>query len=458
MSLLGWGGVINTLQILARSGHDTGTPGFYLWKNGHQQVAGKLLAGVHDPYKAAPSPNLDVITLGDDTVRVQAENLISLMFDTPNVELKVDGNLRPLLRMLMASLLQHFKAMFLDFGGNNLVVKRISTCAHRVGWPLNMLLDYSARIEADFESQKLINIAGNNIELNALTKLVQESREEIKSLKEAMLMQLASIERLTGLVTVMSSNMLERRSPTKSPSKSRAQDEPEESASSSSSSSSSSQDAANVLRTGEALTPELNFIGALQWTPAQLVSECISQNVRLDGNAAFGVTSAKVGSVRTQKSDSNKIIQAMMKFASEEDKSKLKPVRGGDSTSTGDAIEKYKAVAQDLQKKLVQDLEDREACLPSKIKKRELEDKKKNGKGMKQAKPLTISVSSIARRLVACLKEEGEVASVKARKTSLFGGSSTPINEEMEEESEIEGEEEEELGEKEELGEEVVGR
>jgi hypothetical protein len=34
---------------------------------------------------------------------------------------------------------------------------------------------------------------------------------------------------------------------------------------------------------------------------------------------------------------------------------------------TGDEIEKYKAGALDLQKKLVKDLEDREACLPSKI-------------------------------------------------------------------------------------------
>jgi hypothetical protein len=52
------------------------------------------------------------------------------------------------------------------------------------------------------------------------------------------------------------------------------------------------------------------------------------------------------------------------------------------------------------------------------------------GWGKQQVKTLTISVSSIAGRLVACLKEEGEVASEKARMASLFGGSSASINEE----------------------------
>jgi hypothetical protein len=117
-----------------------------------------------------------------------------------------------------------FNAMLQDFGGSHIIVKRLTTCAAKVGWNTTLLMSFSSRTDADFESLKLVNMAGANMEVNALAKIGQENRDEIKGLKEMVLQLVASNERMSEQVTAMSNTMAERtrNSPYKNQSPSRA--------------------------------------------------------------------------------------------------------------------------------------------------------------------------------------------------------------------------------------------
>jgi hypothetical protein len=446
--LAGMGGLINYHQLLARSGHEDGGASFvYLYKNAHQQVAGKLLAGVHDPNKAAPSPNLDVITEDSEEISIQAENLISEMFETPIEELKVGGNLRPFLRRCLASLLHHYKAMLMDLKSSNIVVKKITSCAQRVGWDISMLVDFSEKIEADFEAQKLINMAGSNIEVNALMKIGQENRNEIKSLKDMVLLLVSSNEELRGEVrslrTVMEQreqrarNSPSKKSPSKAPQPppigTREEEEEEESSSSSSSSSSSTEPTVNTTLFKAPALVAKNFEGCGSWAPLKLMQEFVSQHVDF--------TSPNYGFVMKPglKANNKKVIDEMLKFATEVQLTSLKHVRGGNLTNTSTRIQDYKAACVDIQKKMVDDLMHRESSIPSETKAPKttttdgLPKKSKTKKNSETGGKVT--VTSIARRLQS-------VAAAETKSTLPVGQTILATFKRPKEDKEKEGEEE----------------
>ncbi len=85
---------------------------------------------------------------------------------------------------------------------------------------VNDLLQFSSSISADFEQQKLANMAGSSDEINTLVKLVQESRREVARLSTVTDMLLK--QSLESACTINDLNELLRERAARSPSRTHA--------------------------------------------------------------------------------------------------------------------------------------------------------------------------------------------------------------------------------------------
>jgi hypothetical protein len=182
------------------------------------------------------------------------------------------------------------------------------------------------------------------------------------------------------------------------------EEEEEEKSSSSSSSSSSSTTAPTVnVNTTLFAAPKLvakDFEGCGGWAPLKLMEECVSQHVSLT-NPDYG-SFMKAG----PKANNKKVLDEMLKFATAEQLTSLKQVIGGNVTDTSTMIQRYKAACVDIQKKMIDNLMQREASLPSAAK----VAKTTAGGRMKKNHETggKLSVTSVAKRLQNVTKAENE--------------------------------------------------
>ena len=140
-----------------------------------------------DVKKLAPIAKLEPILVdGKSETLGQIELLIGYMFPLPTPEYGSGQGKRPILRTFLASLLIWYNDIRVDIGTPSVILDRIHACCEQPGvnWGRSKLAKFYTFIKNDFERQQLINMAGKNPEVEALTKEVASQGKEIEDLKK----------------------------------------------------------------------------------------------------------------------------------------------------------------------------------------------------------------------------------------------------------------------------------
>ena len=405
-------------QVVSRSGHGSAADAmtaFYLWKHLHQAVAGKIIAGVHDPTKEAPCPNLDVVRT-TPALTLQLENFTSMLFVVPCDSFKVTGHNRELLDTFTASLLQYYPAMIKDFGKQHKIVRKITDDAKRCGIDFNALMNMSDLVDKDFERQKIENMMGSNIELNALVKEVTLSRNEITRLARVVEMNVDQTSNLERMMTAMYVASQQQRSPGRpassptAPIESTAASGPEDSKASSTSAqpnsnssnastsaqpNSNSPNALSMMMAASKTHVPISFSGALSWSLTKLIKEVGSQGIRFDADGR--PTNIDGCDSKNERSVATIMIMHMMGHATAAQKSALAERINPATESVASKLESQQSVAVALENTTLALLLTRENVYAQAL----IDNAKK-----KRKRKTTNTVGSVLRRIQKVTKQE----------------------------------------------------
>ncbi len=333
----------------------------------------------------------------------------------------------------------------MDLGSSHILVEKITSSCRRVGWGVGLVLKFSRDIDDDFEQQKTLNRAGSNVEIAALvqevavgkivvkrlTDMLEFALDDFSSMKNELagLSQLlrdrsgarslssprSSSSKLTAVSrqqsTSYSSNSTDSTTTNEYVAASRTSHCPSSPLSSNSTTTSTKINPPSASALGQSKVAQASvvydvvrcFDGADKWSLADLVVEAGKQNVDLQ---SFDI--GECGG-KQEKNRVKTMLTLVLAYATEDEKSKLKPVSNAVTQSVSVAIETYWIVARSLDVKTMQDLEDRERAVvlgggqlrPIATKAVLENDRGKNehdGRRTKKARKGAVTVSSVLRR------------------------------------------------------------